>query len=70
MDCVVLLALKPKQSTRFVVLDGEKTFSGKRHEAAGSSWRADAWLHAATSVARARPVFSYARIFAFLPRIA
>lgn len=37
MDCVVLLALKPKQSARLVVLDGEKTFSGKRHEADGSS---------------------------------
>ena len=57
MDCVVLLALKLKQSGRLVVRDGEKTFSGKRHEAAGSSWRADAWLHAATSVARARPIF-------------
>ena len=42
MDCVILLALNLKQSARFVVLDGEKTFSGKRHEAAGSSWRADA----------------------------
>ena len=65
-----LLALKPKQSARLVVLDGEKTFSGKRHEAAGSSWRADAWRHVATSVARAKPVFRYDRMFAFLPRIA
>ncbi|QGN55831.1 VOC family protein [Novosphingobium sp. Gsoil 351] len=31
----VLLALKPNQTARFVVLDGEKTFSGKRHEAVG-----------------------------------
>jgi catechol 2,3-dioxygenase-like lactoylglutathione lyase family enzyme len=31
----VLLGLKPNQRARFVVLDGERTFSGKRHEAAG-----------------------------------
>jgi catechol 2,3-dioxygenase-like lactoylglutathione lyase family enzyme len=31
----VLLALKPNQTARFVVLDGERTFSGKRHEAVG-----------------------------------
>ena len=37
MDCIILLALNLKQSARFVVLDGEKTFSGKRHAAAGSS---------------------------------
>lgn len=31
----VLLALTPKQNARFVILDGERTFSGKRHEAVG-----------------------------------
>jgi catechol 2,3-dioxygenase-like lactoylglutathione lyase family enzyme len=31
----ILLALKPNQTARFVVLDGERTFSGKRHEAVG-----------------------------------
>jgi catechol 2,3-dioxygenase-like lactoylglutathione lyase family enzyme len=31
----ILLGLKPNQSARFVILDNERTFSGKRHEAAG-----------------------------------